>query len=423
MPKRKSKVKILVIVVLLIAIAAFAVNLAQDFSETAKAEPVKVNLPASIEPNPYFEDLLTHYENDVLDLQAKTKTPGYSIVVVHDTTVIYQKGFGLRQVDGQDSVDMHTVFRLASVSKCFAPILTGLLVEDGALSWDDPVVKYIPDFKLISEEQTQALTIRHVLSHTTGLPYHTYTNMVEEGIDLKTMLGMLKDVKLIGKPGEIYSYQNVAYSLIAEVVQAATGKSYEQLMQERIFNPLKMKDASMSYDAILMNTNVARPHMLWRKGWRVTSINDTYYNVPPAGGINASISDMAQILKVLLGSKTDFIDPTTLEEIFKPAVKAQTKNRNFRKWISRSDSYYALGWRVLNFEKDTLLYHGGYVNGYRSELAINRRDKIGICVLSNGPGNLIDNSVPYFFKLYFSERDSIMWWEKKERQNTAVYKK
>jgi beta-lactamase class C len=423
MPKKKHKLKIIVILVLLIAIAALVVNLGKDIISKDKIPPVKVDLPASIEPNPYFEKLLTAYENDIRELHATTRTPGYSIVVVHDTTVIYQKGFGLRQVDTKDSVDIHTVFRLASVSKCFAPILTGLLVEDGILSWDDPIVKYVPEFKLMSEENTKLLTIRHVLSHTTGLPYHTYTNMVEEGLELKPMLALLKDVKLIGKPGEVYSYQNVAYSLIAEVIQSATGKSYEQLMAERIFKPLGMHDASMSYDAILSNTNVARPHLLWRKGWRVTSINDTYYNVPPAGGINASISDMSQILKVLLGSKTDFIRTTTLEEIYKPAVKAQSKNRNFRKWISRSDSYYALGWRVLNFEKDTLLYHGGYVNGYRSELAINRRDKIGICVLSNGPGNLIDNSVPYFFKLYFNQRDSIVGWERRERLNTATQEK
>jgi beta-lactamase class C len=420
MPKKKNKIKIVFIVVLLIAMSAFVIGLVKDFKETDKVKPVRVDLPANIEPNPYFEDLLTGYENDIRELQANTKTPGYSIVVVHDTTVIYQKGFGLRQVDGQDSVDIHTVFRLASVSKCFAPVLTGLLVEDGILSWDDPIVKYVPYFKLIDEENTKALTIRHVLSHTTGLPYHTYTNMVEDGTDLKTMLGMLKDVKLIGKPGEVYSYQNVAYSVIAEVIEAATGKTYQQLMQERIFKPLHMKDASMTYNDILKNGNVARPHLLWRKGWRVTSINDTYYNVGPAGGVNASISDMAQLLKVLLGSKTDFIRESTLEEIYTPAVKAKSKNRNFRRWISRADSHYALGWRVLNFEKDTLLYHGGYVNGYRSELAINRRDKIGICVLSNGPGNLIDNSVPYFFKLYFNQRDSIVGWEKKERMNIAT---
>jgi beta-lactamase class C len=73
-----------------------------------------------------------------------------------------------------------------------------------------------------------------------------------------------------------------------------------------------------------------------------------------------------------------------------------------------------MGWRVLNFKRDTLLYHGGYINGYRSELAINRKNKIGICVLSNGPGSLVDNSIPYFFRLYFNQRDSILHWENQQ---------
>jgi beta-lactamase class C len=284
-------------------------------------------------------------------------------------------------------------------------------VEEGKLSWDDPVVKYLPDFALKSKAYTDSLTLRHVLSHTTGLPYHTYTNLVEEGTDLKTMLALLHDVNLIGKPGEVYSYQNVAYSLIAEVVKSATGKNYETLMAEKVFRPLHMQNASMSYDSILLNKNVARPHHQWRKGWRVTSINNTYYNVSPAGGINASISDMAEYIKALLGDKKGFIRNETLDEIFKPKVKAISKNRNFRRWIEPANSWYALGWRVLNFKNDTLLYHGGYVNGYRSELALNRKNKIGICVLSNGPGTLVDNSVPIFFKLFFNQRDSINYWD------------
>ncbi len=406
---RKSKITIVFGVLVLVAFAAMLLAPGRALDDNPR--PVTVVLPKDIEPNPFVEDLLSDYENHIRKQQHQTQTPGIAIAIVSDTTIIYMKGIGLRQVGRKDSIDIHSVFRLASVSKCFAPILTGLLVEDGILNWDDPIVKYLPDFKLKSEESTRSLTIRNVLSHTTGLPYHTYTNMVEEGMDLKTMISLLADVNLIGKPGEIYSYQNVAYSIIGEVIKAATGKSYQQLMQERIFTPLNMKDASISYDDMLMNPNVARPHLLWRKGWRTTSINNTYYNVAPAGGVNASISDMAQLLKILLGGKTDFIRSETLEEIYQPAIRAQSKNRNFRRWIEPAKSYYALGWRVLNFKNDTLLYHGGYVNGYRSELAINRKNRIGICVLANGPGTLIDNSVPYFFRLYFNERDSILQWE------------
>lgn len=406
--KRRRRISIILGVLLLVFFSAILIQISrQPLNRTTP----QVSIPQIREPNPYVLDLLTEYEGDILKLLKKTQTPGVAIAIVQDSTIIYLKGFGVKQVDTPDSVDLHTVFRLASVSKCFAPVLTGLLVEEGVLSWDDPIVKHIPDFSLKSKEHTDSLTIKHVLSHTTGLPYHTYTNLVEEGMDLKSMLALLRNVNLTGKPGEIYSYQNVAYSLIAEVIKSATGKSYEALMAERVFGPLRMRDASMSYADILLNTNVARPHHLWKKGWKVTSINDTYYNVAPAGGINASISDMAELIKVLLGTRKDFIKDETLEMIFKPTVKAKSKNRNFRRWIDRADSYYALGWRVLNFKTDTLLYHGGYVNGYRSELAINRKDNIGICVLSNGPGNLVDNSVPYFFKLYFDQRDSILHWE------------
>lgn len=410
--KSKRKIKIILGALLLILISAFLINLAEQ-PQAPPAEP-EVSLPRTVEPNPHVLDLLTEYEANILKSLKKTRTPGVAIAIVQDTSIIYLKGFGVREVGKPDSIDTHTVFRLASVSKCFAPVLTGLLVEDKILSWDDRIVDHVPDFELNVKEYTDSLTIRHVLSHTTGLPYHTYTNLVEEGMELKAMLSLLKGVKLTGKPGEIYSYQNVAYSLIAEVMKSATGKTYEALMKEKVFSPLKMRDASMSYADILLNSNVAHPHHLWRKGWKVTSINDTYYNVAPAGGINASVSDMAELIKVLLGTRNDFIRHETLEEMFTPNVKARSKNRNFRRWIDRSDSYYALGWRVLNFKTDTLLYHGGYVNGYRSELAINRKNKIGICVLSNGPGSLVDNSVPYFFRLYFNKRDSILDWENQQ---------
>lgn len=365
-------------------------------------------------PNPYVEKLLREYEGEMLDLLHQTKTPGLAIAVVQDSTVLFMKTYGIREVGKKDSVDEHTVFRLASVSKCFAPLLTGLLVEDGVLEWEDRVVKHLPTFKLRSKENTDNLRLTHVLSHTTGLPYHTYTTLVEDGRDLQHMVSELKNVNVIGAPGEVYSYQNVGYSIIAEVMRARTGKTYEKLMDEQVFGPLNMHDASMSYEEINNNPNVAKPHMHARRGWKSTTISDTYYNVGPAGGVNASISDMAQWLTAMLGSRKQYVSDETLEKIFSPVVKAKTKNRYFRKWVGKSDSHYALGWRVLNFENDTLLYHGGYVKGYRSEVAIDRRSKIGICVLSNGPGRLIDNSVPLFFNLFYNQRDSILYWQNKQ---------
>jgi beta-lactamase class C len=313
-------------------------------------------------------------------------------------------------------VNVHTVFRIASVSKCFAAFLTGILEERQLLHWSDPVVQYVPEFSLSSPEQSKLVNITHVLSHTTGLPYHTYTNLVEEGLDLKTLLAQLKNVKLSSAPGKEYSYQNVVYSVIGEVIANATGKTYEQEMQEKVFDKLGMKDASLNYAKLMANKNIAQPHKLARRKWVPAKITNTYYNVAPAGGINASISDMANWMIALLGNREEVISKETMQHLYTPVIEARSKNRNYKKAQRFDNSYYGLGWRILHYPNDTLVYHGGYVNGYRSEVAFDPNDKIAICILANAPGQLADNGIPTFFQYFNKYRDKIILWEKKQRQ-------
>ena len=230
---RKKRIFGGVLVALLIVCGIVISFRAQEPIEEPKIKPEPIK--KTVLPNPHIEKLLAEYEHEILDLKQKTKTPGLAIAIVQDSTILFMKGYGLREAGTTDSVNEHTVFRLASVSKCFAPLLTGLLVEDGLLRWDDRVVDHFPAFELKSRSHTDSLRITHVLSHTTGLPYHTYTTLVEDGLDLPRMLGELKNIPLVGKPGEIYSYQNVAYSIIAEVIRLRTGSSYEHLMGEKVF--------------------------------------------------------------------------------------------------------------------------------------------------------------------------------------------
>jgi len=365
--------------------------------------------------NPHLQKFLDEYEKEILQLLERSHTPGASIAIVKDSSIIYLKGFGVKETGTTDSVNSETIFRLASVSKCFAPVLTGMLIEDSLLHWDDKVIRYVPDFALKSPDQTAELNVKHILSHTMGLPYHTYTNLIEDGEDLHSMLSKLRDVNMINKVGKVYSYQNVGYSLISEVIHSASGKSYEELITERIFKPLGMEHASICYDSIHNNHNVASPHKYTRRGLKTTPILKTYYNASPAGGINASVSDMARWITALLGHRPNIVSESILNEVFTPVVRAPYKNRNFRRWLRPTGSYYALGWRVLNFKDETLFYHGGYVNGYRSEIAIDRKENIGVCVLTNLPGALADNAVPIFYKLYESHRDSIQSWDVRQQ--------
>jgi beta-lactamase class C len=367
--------------------------------------------------NPYLTQLAHAYDSVFRTLMEKYDAPGASVAIVYDTTVILLQGYGVRELNTHDSVDIHTVYRLASVSKPFASFLTGILVQEKILKWDDTVTNYWPNFKLKSHESTREIKIRHVLSHTTGLPYHTYTNMIEEGLPADTLLNYLRDIKLVSKPGELYSYQNVGYSIIGKVIEQATGKNYQTQLQEKVFTPLGMKDASTDYIGLLSKRNMAQPHLFKRGMLRPTIVHDTYYNVSPAGGVNASIADMAKWLEALLGNRPDVIQKEILDSLFTPNVEANSRNRNFYKWNRVQQAYYGLGWRVLRFPNDTLIYHGGYVAGYRSEVALLPAEKIAICVLSNAPGQLIDNSLPVFLEIFDQYREAIKNWKPKEDLN------
>jgi|APTNR8051073442_1049403.scaffolds.fasta_scaffold00626_22 beta-lactamase class C len=349
-----------------------------------------------------FRRIVQEYEAYVEEALAKENVPGAAVAIVKDGKIAYLRGFGLKEVGTRDSIDVHTVFRLASLSKGFAPVLTGLMVQDGVLEWDDPVVRHVPDFQLRDKKSTEILNLRHVLSHTTGLPRHAYSNLLNDGLDYEQIVGKLKNVKLPYKVGKHHDYQNVAYSLIGDVIANSTGDSYNELLAERLFKPAGMKDASAGYHEIMASPNVALPHGVSKNGYYPMDISPRYYSASPAAGVNASIYDMAQWLRLLMGHHPEIIKPATLREIFTPQVTMPLRESTLYQWRPLERAWYALGWRVMErSDAQRLIYHGGFVNGYRGEVAFSPEDQIGIVILSNSVSNFISESAPRFFDLYW----------------------
>lgn len=352
--------------------------------------------------DPKLQYIADRYETYVRGAMRAEEVPGAAVAIIKDSTVVMLKGFGVKSTFAEDdSVDIHTVFRLASLSKGFAPILTEQFIREGCMNWDDKVKSYLPYFELRSEEQAEQITLRHVLSHTTGLPRHSYSNLLNSGWYYEQIFPKLKEVKIADKPGTRYNYQNVMYSLIGDVLHNATGKSYTRLLNERIFTPAGMDDASASYHGILSAKDVARPHWFYKgQGFKPIEISRNYYEVIPAAGVNASIADMAKWLQVLMGNRPDIITPAELEDVFNPEIGVNT--RELRDWHGMQRAWYAKGWRVLDFADKRLIYHGGFVNGFRTEIAFDPKEKVGIVVLSNAMSNFIGQSVQVFFDLYES---------------------
>lgn len=383
---------------ILLAVQIFFLGCKGNTSHKPIQDSIKIN-PNKAKLLPVITDF-NKYVNKTLD---ETRIPGAAIVIVKDTDVIFQKGYGVKAFGTQDSVDVHTVFRIASVSKGFASMLAGILVQEKYFEWDDRVRKYLPHFSLKDPYNSEHLTIRHILSHTSGLPLHTFTNLLEDNIPYATLRDNLSKIPSTGKVGTVYAYQNVIYSLISDIAQAATQKDYETLLHEKIFTPLGMRDASASYKDLLATKNLALPHLRGNSNhYRLTKNTPTYYSVLPAAGVNASISDMTQWLLALLGNRKDVIDSATLSEIFKPEITTPRRNKyQFFHWPHLKDAHYGLGWRVLNYADHILIYHGGHINGYRSEVAFCPKEKIGIVVLTNASGELANNAVEEFFDRYF----------------------
>jgi beta-lactamase class C len=371
-------------------------------AELATPIQPKIELPAEL------KTFANNYKNAIQRQFKEEQIPALAVCIMKDSLLLLKETWGVLDVDSLNKANNESIFRIASLSKGFAPILTGMLVEQGVLSWDDRVKQSLPNFQLSDSAATQDLNLKHILSHTTGLPRHTYSNLLNMEVPYKDILKKLPEVEVAHPVGTYYNYQNVAYCLIGDVIEAKTGKTYDAQLNQLIFQKLGMTNASTGYEAFINTKNSTRPHKRIEAGFVRKKLENTFYDVSPAAGINASIDDMEQWLYLLLGNRPDLIQSATLDTIFEPRIRISTRERHFRAWRPLERADYAMGWRVLQRGGQTIVWHSGYVNGFRAEMAFERESGYGIVLLSNATNQLVRNALPQFF-------DQVLKEEKKEK--------
>ena len=335
------------------------------------------------------------FESMAQQLVANQRVPGLAMAVVHNGRVLTARGYGITDTRAAEPVDGHTVFRLASLSKSFAGTLTGMLVNDGALRWDSKLVRYLPDFRLSDPNAARELTVADLLSHRVGLPHNAYDRELEAYTDYRTLTHKLANAPLKCQPGTCYSYQNIAFSLVGDVIFAATGDFYSQEVRRRILKPLGMNDASLGLEGIESSARWAKPHVRGRGGWVSVRPKSTYYQVAPAAGVNASASDMANYLLAHTGYRPDVLPAPLLATLHEPLVPTPSEIRgsSWRRTRLNSASY-ALGWRVYDYAGERLVFHGGAVQGYRGMIAMLPDRDFGVALLWNSESSLPSGLLP-----------------------------
>jgi beta-lactamase class C len=335
-------------------------------------------------PSGRLHDALEAYARWLDELQARDAVPGLATAVIVDGHVSFERTLGYADAGTAQRMTPSTVFRIASLSKAFASALAGLLVEDGRLHWNTRLVDVLPFFDLSNSGATQQATIADILGQRLGLPRHTYDHLLESNVPYPQLARELDQVDLRCEVGTCYSYQNVAFSLIGDVIHARTGDFYGHLAERRLFLPLGMTTATYGLDALEHSARWARPHRRTRAGWAAFSPRDVYYRVAPAAGVNASLRDMELWLIAQMGGRPDVLPPALLKVLHAPGVETPSE-RYATAWRRARllDARYALGWRVYDYAGQTLIFHAGAVRGYRAMIGFLPDRHVGLVILWN----------------------------------------
>lgn len=402
---RKQKQLRIVLIFILIA----AIFFLRGFIKNPEAKPKETIISETIPAEPLPESFLhviEKYDSLISSEVKQTNAVGAAIAVVHKNQVAFLKCFGVKKVGSNDSINSKTIFRLASVSKTISGTLAGILDDEKIIDLNDRVVDYLPSVQLKEKTSTENLTIGNLLDHTSGLVPHAYDNLVEDYVSLKKITQRLNEVDISAEPGKLYGYQNVMFSLFDPIVQSSTKQSFSKVLKQKVFTPFNMEMASTGFNAFKHNPNKALPHYGSNGHYRTIKLNNRYYSTAPAAGVNASISDMSQFLIHLLDTSYETISKHARETIFTPRIYTPLPRRYLSKWGKVDSRHYGIGWRIIGYRGRKIAYHGGYVTGYRAEIALCEEENIGVVFLCNSPNSVGSIVVPSFLNLVFDAEEN-----------------
>jgi CubicO group peptidase (beta-lactamase class C family) len=303
--------------------------------------------------------------------------PGMAMAVVQGDELIYSHGFGSADLESSKPVTPETLFAIGSSTKAFTASLIGMLVDEGKMSWDDPVTKFLPYFELeIDTDDPEAtVTIRDLLSHRTGF---TRMGMLWAGgaVTREEVLRTATRAEPFAPFRKKFYYNNVAFLAAGMASSAAAGSSWDELLAERLLTPLGMKSSSSSIRTAQSDERLSRGY-LWKEA------TQEYEQLPmrsldgiaPAGAINSNVLDMAQWLRFQLGRGT-FGGQVLLSE----AQLGETWSKQIE---AGPGVDYGLGWMLRSVGDHRLVEHGGNIDGFAAEVAMFPDADLGFVLLTN----------------------------------------
>ncbi len=322
--------------------------------------------------------------------QAQTdwKTPGMSVGIIKDGQVVLAKGYGLAEAGKSAKADENTLYSIASNTKAFIATSLAMLVEEGKLSWDDPVQKYLPWFKLYDPYVSAHASVRDLLCHRVGLG--TFSGDVvwyKSNYSAEEVVRRAAELPQAYEYRAGYGYSNLMFIAAGELIQAVSGKKWDAFVQERILTPLGMARTVTSVNALPKITNVASPHK------PVDGVNQpipwvNWDNMGAAGGIISSASDMLKWLQWNLDegklNGKSLLPANALRELWQAQNIIRIGEGGRKLFPMRNFSMYGLGWGLFDYNGHLVVSHSGGYDGMYSRTFFVPDLKLGGVILTNG---------------------------------------
>ena len=347
--------------------------------------------------------------------------PGLGLSVVKDDQVILCKGYGYRDIADQTPVTPKTQFGIASCTKSFTAMIAAMLVDEGRLEMDVPLKEYFPDFKLYDPVATELCTMRDLLTHRTGIAGHDAL-WVDE-IDRAELWKRLRYIQPNAPFRSIPQYSNLMVAMAGHAEEKITGRSWDELIAEKILKPLGMNDSNTSINDMLKADDHATPY--WPKGGRPCPIKN--WNVDlggPAASINSCPEDMIKWICFQMNGGVwngkRLVSEENMDDIHRAHVAYYLWPWKYRELPAMGG--YGLGWDVDVYRGFGVVFHYGEIEGYCALQAFLPKEKIGIVCLVN----LHKPCVLFLNSLWYTIMDNLLGlepvdWSERFSKETGNY--
>ncbi len=322
--------------------------------------------------------------------------PGIAVAIVKDGKIVHAKGYGVKSIRTKQKVDANTLFGIASNSKAFTAAALGILVDEGKISWDDKVVKHIPEFKMYNDYVTHEFTIRDLLTHRSGLGLGAGDLMVwpdGNNFQVQDIVDNLQFLKPTSAFRTKYDYDNLLYIVAGEVVHRVSGKTWNDFVESRIMQPIGMKNSASSFYFLKDTSNVIDPHVPIDGKLKIIS-RYKLHTFDAAAGLYASVNDLSNWL-ILQMNKGKFDGKQIYsEKVASEMWTPQTiqPNKPIAPYFSNFKTY-GLGWQLTDVKGKLQVSHTGGLEGIVTQTLMIPELKLGIIVLTNQQAGSAFNAI------------------------------